>query len=77
MEANADTNEDILLALKAAALVDKMCHKLQVAEAKRLKRTLVDAERQSRNGDADLDSNRGGDQHTLPPILRYKDQSDM
>ena len=39
--------KDILLAVKAAALVDKLAYKLLEAEIERLGRTLRDAERQT------------------------------
>lgn len=45
IEAYADTNEDVLLALKAEALVDK----IPAAQAERLGRTLGYAERQTTN----------------------------
>lgn len=52
IEVDADKNEDVFLALKAEALVEKLAYKIPEAKAESLGRTLSYAERQTTNADA-------------------------
>ena len=49
IERDVDTNDDTLVAVKAAALVERLAHKLPEAETKTLGRTLGDFECRTTN----------------------------
>ena len=72
VEWNAYTNEDILVVLKATALVDRLNQQLPELEAATLWRKLGDAEGQTNNGDFCSDSTRGAHRDTLPFIAQCK-----
>lgn len=68
VEWDAETNEDILVAPKAAALVNSRDQQLQESKVETLWRYLGNAEGQSTYGGCCLDSTRGA----LPPMAKKK-----